>query len=537
MANKIRRYLGVGLFVVIALAIAVQFLPRWLRSHPAEPIRLANGLVQGTREDGLTIYRGIPFATPPVGDLRWRPPQPLAEWQGVLKAEIFRPACPQVGPSVPGMAVEPTSEDCLYLNIWEPDHPVATSLPVMIWLYGGNNTNGSGSAQLYHGEHLARKGVLVVTFNYRLGALGALAHPDLTKESEQGSSGNYLLLDQIALMRWVHHNIKAFGGDPDNVTLFGQSAGAFDLSKLMVSPLASGLFRRVIAESGGEFGPVDTSEGPPSLKIAEQGGIEFANQFHATTIAELRRIPADRITAATIPTQLRLNIDGYVSPADITQLYKKGRQIPADLLLGYTAADGALARAPGDARAITAYIRKRYGVYSDQMLALYPAANDEQAKQSWVQISTEQGFSWNVTTWARLHRDAAQGKTFLYVFSHVPPFAPYSQIGAGHGAELAYVFGFLPDSYFYRHENPLRAFRDTRIVDEIQTYWTNFAKTGDPNGAGLPTWPAFDALEQVQDIGDSTKAMGLPHREGLGLMDAFMASLRDSDVQKTQRLK
>ncbi|MBS0418299.1 MAG: carboxylesterase family protein [Proteobacteria bacterium] len=537
MERRVRRYVSAGILVLVLVLATAAFLLRSSPSQLAEPIRVANGLIQGTRENGLTVYRGIPFAAPPVGQLRWQAPHPVDDWQGILKTQVFKPACPQIGASVPGMAVEPTNEDCLYLNIWEPDHSTTAKLPVMIWLYGGNNTNGSGSAQLYGGGQLAQKGVLVLTFNSRLGELGMLAHPQLSNESEHKVSGNYLLLDQIALLRWVQGNIAAFGGDPGNVTLFGQSAGAYNLSKLMVSPLAKGLFHRVIAESGGDFGPVDTSDGPPSLPTAEQSGIAFAAQLNATSIAALRQMSAAKIIAAPRPPGTGLNVDGYVSPKDTTQLYRDGQQAPVELLLGYTADDGALAGVPLNAQAFTAYIHKRYGDYSNRMLALYPASTDEEAKHSWVRFKTEEAFGWQEVTWARLHRDAGGRKTFLYIFSHVPPFGPYPRVGASHGAELAYVFGFLPNLFFYLHENPVRASRDVRLVHDIQTYWTNFAKTGDPNGEGVPKWPLFDAREQVLDIGDTIDSIDLPHREEHALMDAYMASVRNRIDLKAQHLQ
>jgi para-nitrobenzyl esterase len=503
--------------VLLPLSGAVQVVPGNL-------VQIADGLVQGAREDDLTIYRGIPYASPPVGDLRWRPPVPPAPWHDVLKATAFGPACPQIGAVVPGMEVQPTSEDCLYLNIWTPDTRLTAMLPVMVWLHGGNNTNGSGSARLYWGDRLAHKGVLVVTFNYRLGALGLLAHPDLSKESVQGVSGNYLLLDQIALLHWIQSNIAQFGGDPGNVTLFGQSAGAYDISNLIVSPLTQGLFRRAVAESGGDLGPVDTRDGPPSLQSAERAGIAFVAKFHATSIAELRQLPVDRILSIP-PPPLPPNADGYVLPRGGFEAYANHRQQPADLLLGYTANDGAPTM-PSDVHAFQADVKRLYGKFADQILALYPGDTDEQARDSWRHLQTEEGFSWQSVTWARLNRQSAAHKTFLYVFSHVPPFPPYTKIGVAHGAELSYVFGFPPASTFFKVESPFRASRDVHIRDVIQTYWTNFAKTGDPNGNNVPKWPIFDTREQALDIGDTMTVVDLPARREYEVIDKYIASLR-----------
>jgi para-nitrobenzyl esterase len=427
------------------------------------------------------------------------------------------------------MEVLPTSEDCLYLNIWTPDSRPTAKLPVMIWLYGGNNTNGSGSARLYWGDRLAHKGVLIVTFNYRLGVLGLLAHPDLSKESDHGVSGNYLLLDQIALLHWVQKNISAFGGDPGNVTLFGQSAGAYDISNLIVSPLAKGLFRRAIAESGGDPGPVDSRDGPPSLDTAERAGVAFVDKLHVSSVAELRRLPVGTILSIP-PPPIPPNVDGYILPKGIYDAYADHREQQADLLLGYTANDGAPVM-PADARTFRADVKRLYGGFADGILALYPSATAEQAEQSWRQLQTEEGFAWHSITWARLNRASAASRTYLYVFSHVPPFLPYTKIGVAHGAELSYVFGFPPASTFFELENPLRAYRDIHIRDIIQTYWTNFAKTGDPNGNNVPSWPIFDSRENALDIGDRMTIVALPSRREYELIDKYIALLRSGTAE------
>ena len=524
MPMRVLRIAGVCLFVAAFGAGALVLFLRPPRSRPADPVQIAEGLIEGLREGNLTVYRGVPYASPPVGELRWRPPRPPSHWQGLLKADAFRPACPQIGPAVPGMEVLPTSEDCLYLNMWTPDSRQTAKLPVMVWLYGGNNTNGSGSARLYWGDRLAQKGVLVVTFNYRLGVLGLLAHPELSKESDHGVSGNYLLLDQIALLQWVRKNISEFGGDPGNVTVFGQSAGAYDIADLIVSPLAKGLFRRAIAESGGDLGPVDTRAGLPSLSAAQQAGIAFADQLHVSSVAELRRLPVETILSIP-PPHLPPNVDGYVLPQGTYEAYADHREQPADLLLGFTANDGAPVM-PADAKTFRADVRRLYGAFAEDVLALYPSATDEQARQSWRQLQTEEGFAWHSITWARLNRESAAHRTYLYVFSHVPPFLPYTRIGVAHGAELSYVFGFPPAGTFFELENPLRAYRDIKIRDEIQTYWTNFARTGDPNGNNVPEWPVFDHAENVLDMGDRMHTVALPSRPEFELVDRFIASLR-----------
>ena len=460
----------------------------------AEPIRIQNGLVQGRSRDGLTIYKGIPFAAPPVGDLRWRAPQPAADWEGTLIADEFSPVCFQEGETVPGMGREPVSEDCLYLNVWTPARSPDEKLAVMVWLYGGGNHVGSGSARLYWGDELAKKGVVVVTLNSRLGAFGMFAHPELSAESGYGASGNYLLLDQIAALQWVRDNISAFGGDPANVTLFGQSAGAHNSSNLMVSPLARGLFRRVIAHSGGDLAAAETEfSSTYTLEHAERAGVEWTARFGARTIAEMRRIPAGEIFANDNGTFFgngtprgphRINIDGYVLTGDPYDLYAQGVEHDADLLAGYNAGED------------------------------------------------EVPHRWPIRTWALMHSRNGNGNVFAYYFSRVPPFPPFHALGvAGHGAELPYLFGYPPRVLFYFIklyflEAPWGAIQDYRLAGAMRTYWTNFAKTGDPNGDGLPRWPNFRDGGQVLELGDTIRAVEMPDQEAHRRMDAEVGRLR-----------
>jgi para-nitrobenzyl esterase len=477
----------VAVLSLLAIGAALLFAPAGARVA-SPPIRIDTGVVQGYARDGIVEYRGLPFARPPVGDLRWRPPQLPSSWEGTLRAENFKPACMQAGPTVPGMAVEPTSEDCLYLNVWTPEGAANARLPVMVWMYGGGNANGSGSARLYRGDQLAKRRVVVVSYNYRLAGFATLAHPDLTRESGYGASGNYSLLDDIAALTWVRRNIASFGGDPNNVTIFGQSAGAYHASQLMVSPLARGLFRRVIAQSGGAFHPAGTEAGVPRLAQAEQTGIAYAKALGATSLADLRRVPAADIVALDSRTRYEngaprgpnsINIDGYVLPADVHDLYERGAAADVDLLVGYNAADGELAH------------------------------------------------RWAARTWARMHAQGAKSSVFLYRFTRVPPFRPWPQLKiAGHGAELPYVFGYPPNRLFFVFELPWNAFRDIRLADAMQTYWTNFARTGDPNGEGVPVWPEFRKTSQLMNLGVSIGAMAPPDNEEQTRNDAYIASLR-----------
>jgi para-nitrobenzyl esterase len=353
------------------------------------------------------------------------------------------------------------SEDCLYLNIWTPANGTEENLPVMVWLYGGGRHVGSGSARLYWSERLARKDVVVVTLNYRLGAFGMMAHPELSAEAAYGASGNYLLLDQIAALRWVQRNIAGFGGDPRNVTLFGQSPGATSILQLLVSTLARGLFHRAIAQSGGDLraSPVTVS-----LSQAERAGTAFAETLGANSIADLRAISAEEILAndfvdyfdnGTPRGPFEVNVDGYVLSGTVQALYAQDLQQNVPLLTGYNAGDNP---------------------------DLHHGAG---------------------RNWARLH---AQGpsEVYAYYFTKVPPYPPFRFRGiAGHGAELIYLFGFPPPILFYAVQFPWNAARDAELTDIIASYWTNFAKRGNPNGEELPKWPVFDAEEQILEIGET----------------------------------
>jgi para-nitrobenzyl esterase len=542
--SSMKRALAIvaGLAVAtVLIALSVSFRPQSL-PQPAPPIRIETGLVQGAREAGLTVYKGIPFAAPPVGDLRWREPQPAAAWTGTRVATIYQSACMQKGPTLPGMEFERYSEDCLYLNVWTPAISPDEKLAVMVYLHGGGGSSGSGSARLYRGDKLAEKGVVVITFNYRLGAFGLLAHPDLTKESGHNASGNYALLDDIAALSWVRRNIAAFGGDPDNVTIFSHSGGAYQASQLMTSPLAKGLFRRVIAQSGGDFGWTGAIVGFPTLAQAEQIGVAFADALDARSIAELRQLPAEKILAKDNETITpggvggtnRPTVDGYVLPKGVHETFVDGSQAPVDLLLGYNAGEGDTQLGPPlKAKDYAAKVHGQYGPLADRVLSTYPAGSDEEAARSQRRLKTEDSFGWHAWAWARLHAQKSTEKVFFYYFSRVPPFAPYARIGAaGHGAELIYVFGYPPAIANYAAEAPWRAYHDVWLGEAIRTYWTNFAKTGDPNGPGLPVWPAFDPEGmRVIELGDVVAARDIPDKPEHELMDAYMATLRPEQAR------
>ena len=487
----------------------------------AVPVSIDTGLVAGVRDGKIVSYKGIPFAEPPVGTLRWKPPQPARRWNGTLKADTYKPQCMQLGPPLPTMPEEPTNEDCLYLNLWTPAAHAGPKRPVMVYLYGGGFRKGSASTPLYWGAELAKRyDVIVVNLAYRVGPLGFLVHPELTAESPHHVSGNYGLLDMIAGLEWVRRNIVAFGGDPANVTVFGQSAGAWAINKLMISPLAEGLFNKAIAESAGDMGPARTAEGIAVLADAEKSGVAFATSLGARSIEELRRMPADKITAARfsgLPAIPHSDgalpiLDGYVIPADTYSLYATGKQADIPLLLGYTDDEAAYMVSPIEADQYVAKIRAEYGVMADRFLALYPASSEAEAARSQTRLMSESTVGWQVWTWARVHARTSHNKVFFYHFAGKPSF---------HGAELPYVFAYVlarPSGW------PPGASETARV---ISTYWTNFAKAGDPNGAGLPVWPAFTGEgETTLYLGQSAKPGTLPDLQEHLLMEAYINSLR-----------
>jgi para-nitrobenzyl esterase len=498
-----------------------------LHAQTPKPVRTQSGLVQGIAEDGATVYKGIPFATLPLGDLRWRPPQPPVAWTGVRAADKFAPACIQVSIAYPalGMDAVPTNEDCLYLNVWSPAKSPNDKLAVMVWIYGGGFTIGGTSMASYNGANLAKKGVLVVSLAYRLGALGFLAHPQLTREQE-GHSGNYGLLDQIAGLQWVKRNIAAFGGDPNRVTIFGESAGGIAVSMLAASPLAKGLFHGAISESGGNFAPArqanEGGENMDTLATAEKNGVAFLGKLGAASIADARAKSADAILKAS-PPGLGGSwpiFDGYVLVGDQYKLYEAGRYNDTNVLIGTNSDEGALFVPAITAEAYKTTVRSGYGEYADKILAAYPAGSNAEALRSARDLFRDTAFAWPTWTWARLQSKTGKGKAYVYYFSHRPPYPNDPQFkdwGAAHGGEIAYVFGNFPSAM------PATP-SDRKVSDEMSSYWANFAKTGDPTATGLTRWPAFTAAAaQVMNLNDPSKAVPVPNLEKLQALDGYYA--------------
>jgi para-nitrobenzyl esterase len=400
----------------------------------AEIARTDAGAVSGRLSHGVTTYQGVPFAAPPVGALRWREPQPVQPWKGVRDATTFAPACMQLGVSMPGEPPPRTDEDCLYLNVWKPAHRAHGRLPVMVFIPGGGYANGATSLPLYWGNRLARRGLVVVTVAYRLGPLGYLAHPELTAESGRHSSGNYGLMDQAAALAWVHRNITGFGGDPGRVTVFGQSAGAMSVSMLMTSPLAKGLFQRAIGESGGLFEPLQLAPNY-GLPIAERDGVAYAKSLGANSLAELRRLPAERLLQGDANKVTHPVIEPYALPRSPYDAFVAGRQARIPVLVGWNAEE---ARSLTDlsmvrAASFTADIRKAFGPLPAALINAYPHADDAQAVQGRADFERDLRFAWDNWAWARLQA-AAGAPAYAYRFEHKPPFPADScgQSGARH---------------------------------------------------------------------------------------------------------
>ena len=486
----------------------------------SEPVRTASGLVAGVpgNLDGVVAFKGIPFGAPPAGELRWKPPQPVAAWQGVRAGDKFGPACLQ--PRQPtrepnNRAVDlpdspPMSEDCLYLNVWTRAASANARLPVMVWIYGGAYTEGAGSTPYNHGDTFAAKGVVYVSFNYRLGAMGFLAHPELTKESPHGASGNYALTDTLAALQWVQRNIAAFGGNPANVTIFGESAGAAISSALVASAPAKGLFQRAISESGTWMGlnlaPMRSRES------AEQQTVKAAEQLGAANLAALRALPAEE-AANKLPKQGMI-IDGWVVPEELSRTFAEGRQNRVDILVGSNRDEGSFATGfgpPMTAQRWKDSAAQRWGDAAPLALKAYPVATDAEAIAQNNTLFTD-NLAWITRLFAEKQR-AIGKRAYVFHFVHEPPYASGARnLGVCHTCELPYVFNDLGTLRLYPDssspELALASAVDAKVAAITQAYWINFSKTGDPNGRGLPKWPLFKDVARgpVLHIGEKPAA-------------------------------
>jgi len=502
----------------------------------AAQVKTATGLVKGTTSsDGsLRIFKGIPFAAPPVGELRWRAPRPAAPWEGTREATEFGSRCLQ-GQIFGDIVFTDKSEDCLSLNIWTPARgpEAGGQVPVMVWIHGGGFQAGAGAEPRHDGEAFARKGIVLVTFNYRLGVFGFLAHPELTKESGHDASGNYGLLDQIAALRWVQANIAAFGGDPGNVTIFGESAGSFAVSALMASPLARGLFHKAIGESGAFFPRGAGPLAQRSLAATEERGVKVGEALGAPTLSALRALSGEAVLQAALKTQpwFSPNLDGYVMPEGVDDVFAAGRQSRVPLLAGWNADEArggvVLGKVKPTAQSFAEETRKRFGDQGDALLKVYPAGTDAEALESAAALASDLFVGYATWKWLETHAKTGQAPVYRYSFDRKIPVAPDAKIngvpatsrdiGARHAGEIEYVFGAL-DSLKNVPWEP----SDRKLSDAMTTYWATFARRGDPNGSGLPAWPRYDQGGRVMHLDETIRDADDPLRPRYEALDAYM---------------
>lgn len=511
---------------VLSAALAA---PAWAQIQ--DPIKVEQGKLSGApgRKPGVKVYRGIPYAAPPVGELRWKAPQPPAHWQGVRQATEFSHDCMQITPNFPDY-LKPLhatsaskSEDCLYLDVWTPANSASDKLPVMVWIHGGGFTIGSASFAGYDGENLAHKGVVVVGINYRLGIFGFFALPELTAESPHHASGNYGLMDQIAALKWVKRNIAAFGGDPANVTIFGESAGSWAVNLLTASPLAKGLFEHGIGESGASF--VGSGFRPMTSRAdAEKAGEKLASEMgiSGNFLRALRAKPADELMKAAAGKYRTAGaiVDGWVLPQNVATIYAEGKQNDVPVIVGNNANEmTALMQPISGAAQFIATAKQRYGAMADQFLKAYPADSDAEAIESAYDSARDESFGWNMREWARMQTKTGHHPAYRYYFSHRPPGPEGQKRGAFHTSELAYVFGNFAFPFPWEDA-------DRQLSAAMMSYWTNFAKTGNPNGPGLPNWPAYNPTEDnVLDFDVPITVRTHVNQAGLDFFDAYHASL------------
>jgi para-nitrobenzyl esterase len=454
------------------------------------------GSVRGVAENGLRIFKGIPFAAPPIGPARWTPPQPAAHWSGVKDATDFGPACIQPesrGTSVYAQDLGALSEDCLTLNVWTPAN--ARKAPVFVWIHGGSLRSGSSKETLYDGARLASHGVIVVSINYRLGVFGYLAHPELSAESPRGVSGNYGLLDQVEALRWIRTNIGAFGGDPANVTIAGESAGGLSVMYLMASPDARGLFAKAIAESAYMISTPELKQARYGAPSAEAAGTALATKLKAPDIAALRAMDAHALSDAANAAGFAPfgAVDGKVLPRQLVDAFDAGQQAAVPLLAGFNSGEIRSLRVlapppPASAEIYETTIRDRYGDLADEVLRLYPSTNLE---ESVLATTRDAMYGWTAERLADKQTKLGV-PAYLYEFDHGYPEAEAAKLHAFHASELPYVFGTLDRTPPYWPKIPQTA-EERALSDAMVSYWATFAATGKPVAANAPNWPAYDA--------------------------------------------
>lgn len=510
---------------VLFLVLTMTVLPHPSASAAAleNQVKVSGGTIEGVWDGKTEVrsFKGIPFAAPPLGDLRWRAPQPVKPWEGVRKADAFAPGPMQNALFAIAMGgTTNLSEDCLYLNLWTPAKHDDDRLPVMVWIYGGAFVSGLTSLPIYDGTRLAQKQVVLVTLAYREGAFGFLAHPDLSRESGRGS-GCYGLQDQVAALKWIKDNIARFGGDPGRVTIFGESAGGISASMLTIVPAAKGLFHRAISQSGGSMAPIKHGNAPgesiPALVLAEKAGVRFLENLGAKDLTAARALDAGRIQGASGGMGSFWPVaDGETIPGDANELFQNGRFHDTPILIGSNSDEGAMfVQSGATPESFETQIKSSYGPAADSILANYPHASKTECFKSSKDVFRELYFAWPTWKWAQLQSTHGTGKAYVYYFNRHGPGSPD---GASHAAEIGYVFRNLGG--WGGSSEP----RDVELSDLMSSYWVNFATTGNPNAPGLPIWPAFDAKNaQAMVFGTKPTARPYPNLDKVKSFDEYFA--------------
>jgi para-nitrobenzyl esterase len=485
-------------------------------------VKTENGSIEGSVHEGIRIFKGIPFAAPPVGEFRWRAPQPVKSWKGIKKCTAFS-ASPMQDIPAPFMfwseefliPKEPISEDCLYLNVWTGSQAATEKRPVLVYIYGGGFRSGGSACPIYDGEAMAKKGVVFVSINYRVGVFGFLAHPELSKEASYHTSGNYALLDMIAALQWVQRNIHALGGDAKNVTIAGQSAGAFGVNHLVASPLTKNLIHKAIAQSGGNF---YSSRPQLDLKKAEEMGMQFAQSLNCKSLAELRSKSSEEILKSQAGMSFPI-IDGYVMPESIQAIFSKGKQNDIPTITGWNE-DDRVSGPPVKIEIFKEQIQKRFGDMAAFFFKAYPVETEEQSAHSQMAYGRDEIFGFQDYTWAKLQTRTGKAKVFIYNFNRkLPANTPETQFGAFHSGEIVYAYNNL-----HTLHRPWEKI-DYSIAEMMSSYWTNFAKTGNPNGKDLPTWNEYQANnEQVMAIDKISQSVTLHSKMQMEFWEKYFTS-------------
>jgi para-nitrobenzyl esterase len=504
--------------VCLILATASALFYSFELKDDTATIKIETGLLSGVKstESAVTAYKGIPFAAPPVGDLRWKAPQPAPAWAGVKKCDAFGPS-PMQGRPVPFgvytpeflIPETPISEDCLYLNVWTKMHK-GDKKPVLVWIYGGGFTSGGAACPIYDGEALAKKGIIFVSINYRVGVFGFMANPELTKKSPNNASGNYGLLDQIAALKWVKKNIAAFGGDPNNVTIDGQSAGSMSVNCLVASPLAHGLFNKAIAESG-SFMLANGSFKTTDLQTAEKQGLQLAQSLNTPSLSDLKKVPAADLMK--FPARYGPIIDGYVLPKPVAEIFAEGKENVVPVLTGWNADEGFTGKILNKDE-FKQMAKEKYGANADEFLKYFTANTDEEAARSQLKVSRDMTFAASGYRWAEIQSSRGKAPIYIYNFYRKLPAAPdFVKYGAFHTGEVVYAMNNL--KFLNRPWEP----EDHKLAELMSDYWVNFITSGNPNGKGLTIWPKYSTSTQQAMVFDKTSGKRvLPDKEELKFM-------------------